>query len=819
MPPKQTRSTGAAAGASGSRPAPSGLSRLADGIWRGLPAIVGRVSQTLGAILGEGSYLRSWPLVGVVAPPAALAVGLVLGAGDNGLFSSSIAMVAVLAGIGAVSAALGLWAWVGFVIGDALLRDPAHAAIWSPPVPARGFAYLYAPLLISYITLAALVVIAPMVALTARSLAERSLTKAVPVIGPRTSAPTAAVVGVALQLIILALFALAWTRGAIVAVRPSWTYGHSVPHLAAIQALENGAAVLIAVVVGAGLAGTLVRRAAGHSARPAATDRRQAAPPRSQALAVAAVPLWAGVLAVTLSGLLTRPAQGLALAGVAAVVLLVRTVFLPRIGPLAETLRRVPLLLRAGLVPVASCGILAASGALSTTPPRGFNFSPMVLSALISLALASVLLTPELRRRLQIGPPHGSGRGPPTASSTGSHGHSRRSTLSRATLGLVTLVTCLLVGCLSFRGGGGTATAAACTSPSQHGCDYYPPGGGTTGGGSTGRTKTVDQCLVGRWQSITTSFTYDFGGNIGSVQLTGLSGGVVTINRDGTYSEDWTRSQHANAISGNGDRIEVVATGTETGKDSTPSAGSLIETVNGSGVTITVSDNGRVVASETHSGTETGSYTCKPHAQLQVQGSGDVAPLRYTWAGGGRRQPKPPATPSVLGPDRVTPGDNVRFDGSGFAPGPVTALIRYPSYDFADEHAMFDPAGDLHADAHGDVHVKFKWPDHYQLFGEDFPVLLGDTPAVVTVCGQPRDGGPEQCPRATATVYNPIPPPVQNDVSPWAAFAAGLGLAGFIIAPALAAAEVVGTLGEVGVHAAADGAAWVVDKLDGDPPR
>jgi hypothetical protein len=123
-------------------------------------------AQRVGCLLESvRAFVTDDPVIGALrwrSPlvfAAAIAVGLVLGARDGATYASSLSTVVILA----VSAGFGapLAAWVGFVFGDLLLRDPTRAHIWRGLAPSQSFTELYRPLVISCLLLAGLLVAAP----------------------------------------------------------------------------------------------------------------------------------------------------------------------------------------------------------------------------------------------------------------------------------------------------------------------------------------------------------------------------------------------------------------------------------------------------------------------------------------------------------------------------------------------------------------------------------------------------------------------------------------------------------------------------------
>ncbi len=116
---------------------PQGLLRLNRILWQDLPARASRLSPGLGSVLADGRHLSAWPLVGALAQPLALIFGLFLGWRHVGfdppeqvvfLFSAPVVLACVA--IGMQGAGVGLFLWLGYVLGDAVWAWGAlHASV------------------------------------------------------------------------------------------------------------------------------------------------------------------------------------------------------------------------------------------------------------------------------------------------------------------------------------------------------------------------------------------------------------------------------------------------------------------------------------------------------------------------------------------------------------------------------------------------------------------------------------------------------------------------------------------------------------------
>ena len=180
-------------------------------------------------------------------------------------------------------------------------------------------------------------------------------------------------------------------------VRPSWTCGSRVPYLAGIDAVRVGGTTLVAVVVATARLSLIARApaAVGVGFCRGGPDFRTAETMACGRLCTASRCLHhSPSLRFALEG---NP--GLSPGGGGRRGPRARDHVLSAPRGLAHTLGRVPLLVRFLPVPALSYAIVSASGLLTAASRKSYSFSPMVVCVLLSLALASVLLSSEVRRR------------------------------------------------------------------------------------------------------------------------------------------------------------------------------------------------------------------------------------------------------------------------------------------------------------------------------------------------------------------------------------------------------------------------------------
>lgn len=152
--------------------------RLAMLWWLRLPRAAASLDPSLGAAAADGHWLAAVPVVGDLAPPAALLVGMALGAWHVGFdvaATESLLLLAGMAAVGFVSAQLGAWLLAGFAVGDLFvfhgswrMADVPAAAVaehgWLADPVVAHLLFERAPLVVHWLLLALLVVGVPSLA-------------------------------------------------------------------------------------------------------------------------------------------------------------------------------------------------------------------------------------------------------------------------------------------------------------------------------------------------------------------------------------------------------------------------------------------------------------------------------------------------------------------------------------------------------------------------------------------------------------------------------------------------------------------------------
>lgn len=217
--------------------------KVTDAIWVGVPLAVRKVSGGLAVATVDGLYLASRPMVGLIAPLWGLFVGLILGVfhpGFEDVFTESLFVLILIAVVGTLSGAVGLYLTLGFALGDLLLGD--HP-LWRF-AEAGDFGAKYGSLFISYLLFAMLAVGVP---IAAKSLAAEFM---LPVTTPRA---LRALVGLGSMVVITGLLVFVWLQSAPLLVRPVFVWAGQAPTVPAISAVQEQGTWVVALAVLAAL--------------------------------------------------------------------------------------------------------------------------------------------------------------------------------------------------------------------------------------------------------------------------------------------------------------------------------------------------------------------------------------------------------------------------------------------------------------------------------------------------------------------------------------------------------------------------------------
>lgn len=238
--------------------------RAADIIWVSVPLALRRVSAGFAVASVDGLYLATRPVVGLVAPLWGLLVGLIIGAFHPGfeiVFTEALWLLLLVAVVGTLSGAVGLYLTIGFALGDLLLGE--HL-LWQfsgvTDLPAK-----YGSLAISYLLLAMLAVGVP---IAAKSLAAEFM---LPVGSPRA---LRALVGLGAMVLITGLLVFVWLQSAPLLVRPVFVWAGVSPTVPAISAVQEHGTWVVAMAVLAAIGRAVIQ--ASLAAKVGQPDRMTA---------------------------------------------------------------------------------------------------------------------------------------------------------------------------------------------------------------------------------------------------------------------------------------------------------------------------------------------------------------------------------------------------------------------------------------------------------------------------------------------------------------------------------------------------------------
>ncbi|MDR7422519.1 MAG: hypothetical protein QN159_08635 [Armatimonadota bacterium] len=365
------------------------LDAVGDVLWRRLPAAGRQISGTIPVVAGDGQYLCAWPVLGALAPLLALAVGAALGSRvvpSGTPFTASLVTVSVLFALGGLGAGLGVWALVGYALGD-LLFGPHVALRLATSSLVAQLVWARIPQLGSYVMLALLMVGLPLAAQTARL--DTSLR--LPLSGASRT-----VVDAGLHAILLGGFGMAWALAAAPLIRPLYTWVGLMPDVRAIAPLQQQGQVLAIFGAAVGVARVVLEDRALRS--PIVLERMLLAAAETAPAEPGAVRRYAGIVASTLvttllaAGVLANLAQGVAFGLAVAGILVARDRGISRIRPWLALTSRLPIVVRLA----AGLGVTwwASQSILQRMYWIDRSFLPLALVVLSSVAAFALLFPP-----------------------------------------------------------------------------------------------------------------------------------------------------------------------------------------------------------------------------------------------------------------------------------------------------------------------------------------------------------------------------------------------------------------------------------------
>ncbi|MGA9815308.1 MAG: hypothetical protein WBQ64_21195 [Terriglobales bacterium] len=368
---------------------PAGPSSFAERVsyiwWLDGPVAAKEKSSWLSAVLADGAYLVAWPWLAALAPPLSFLIGLGLGAEHPGyIFSCSLVMVLGMFVIANFSAALGLWMWVGFLLGD--FFHP-HYIFRGNSFPAH-LLYFYIPLVLTNLLLAGLLVITPLTAkmLRIRTAAELKLAFF------RSRSST-----FILHAVIQAMLAGVWTQTIANLVQPAFSWQGTGAPVECIRPLQHFGWILALTAGLMGAARIFAEYAA--TARPKVASRLRefgAAMAATRTRSIPRMPGWAALVlkaafsTFMLSGLITRWWETLELMSMFLLLFSLRRLISQHWIWWARMVSRVPLLVR--LLLATGVGAALSWRMVSRAYVVDNSFQSIILTVTICLLLVSFLI-------------------------------------------------------------------------------------------------------------------------------------------------------------------------------------------------------------------------------------------------------------------------------------------------------------------------------------------------------------------------------------------------------------------------------------------
>lgn len=353
--------------------------RLVQLTWLRLPLLVAQRWPTGGLALADGHYLVRWPLAGLLAPPVAFLLGVVLAAlqGDVA-YTSSLLLLLVLGLVALAGAALGLWATTGLGLG-LLLFGNVSPFLQGPAWVFQGLL----PALLSFVILGLLTVLMPLAMNRVRA-AVRGSTH----VPERLRLP----VEIAGAVVTVGFATYVWSAAAPLLIRPIFVWAGRSPTVEAVAPLQQRG-IWLAVALALAAAGRVLLERQCRTGRTAtfslvlgtglAQQSHSAIPARVRAL------LGAVSLTLLLSGLIADLVQAALVFAFFAGLLLLRLRLIERPPVAIGAFLRIPRPVRLGLGLLAA--YLASRAVLGFFWVRTETFLPVLVATCTGVALITLL--------------------------------------------------------------------------------------------------------------------------------------------------------------------------------------------------------------------------------------------------------------------------------------------------------------------------------------------------------------------------------------------------------------------------------------------
>jgi hypothetical protein len=353
-------------------------------VWVQVPLLVARWWPGAGIVLGDGHYLGRWWYIALPAIPIACGGGVAAGMMHDGrTFTYSMLVMAVLAVTGQAGACLGLWATIGYAVGDLFLNDaPREGGLLTATIPD----------LISYVLLGLLTVILPVLVLAAR--------RTMPMDLPRVPQALMPWLGGLCAAIVAGSGAYLWAKAAPFVVQPIFSWTGRVPEELALRPLRDNWWVLVLAAAWAAVARVVAEHEAvsdkvvelSQELWNGLLDRFEAGP-RTGIEGLVVVGVGAVGTTLMLSGLIGSYLQALVVLVFLASLLFVRFFLVSVRTGAVWVLTKVPLLLRL----VIAAGLTYGVGrvVIATLTSHTSGTLPMLLTACVAAMLLTLLTLPR----------------------------------------------------------------------------------------------------------------------------------------------------------------------------------------------------------------------------------------------------------------------------------------------------------------------------------------------------------------------------------------------------------------------------------------
>ncbi len=388
------------------------LERINDLWWLRLPAMIGRLSRTLSAVLADGMYCSAWS-VGAFVLPIMFVFGFLLAwlqAFFGEVYTFSILLMAALVLMSHLGAALGASMWLGYVLGDLLLFVLIPVLTSQQPFPPERIFLIVVTRFLADLLLANLLVVIPLAirGLTrltmwrirsfANTFLKRGQSSAGAVMQKRSPAQRSIeiLLDIPVQFLLAIVLVYLWTQAVATLIRPVYTWHDSSPPIEAIQPLQS-LGWLLAILAGCVGVVRIVLEAITANKPPLvarqiglyqAMGRSKSRHPLLVGLVLA--PFKAALLTFLLAGILDSWLQAIILAVILGVIFLIRAIFAEFLSVWTRIVSYVPIairfLLALGLSYLLSWPIMQVLWNQTST------FLPVLIGTVISLVVFSILL-------------------------------------------------------------------------------------------------------------------------------------------------------------------------------------------------------------------------------------------------------------------------------------------------------------------------------------------------------------------------------------------------------------------------------------------